>query len=85
MSKFLDDHRIAASRMTWCGLSGVIMDMENELLELKPYLKKKEIKSHTAVMLVYEKEKARRVVDQSQGTDYARLLFDDEEISTEYY
>lgn len=77
MAKYLDDHAIAAKQMDWCNLAGVIIDMEQELYELWPFYKPKEREKLAKVIHVYEREKAFRVAELSQGTDYAKFIFDE--------
>ena len=81
MAKYLEDHRIVVKKMSWCDLAGTIIEMELEMLELAPYFNKREAAKRQKVLEIYEKEKAYRVASQSQGTDYAKFLFDDDDLS----
>jgi hypothetical protein len=55
------NHRIVASEMTWDDLASIIIDLELEKQELRPFLKKIELKTYDQLLVIYQKEKVTRV------------------------
>lgn len=61
--KDIQDHKVVASKMNWDELAETIMGLESEVVELKQYLKKNEIKKYHILIEIYETEKAQRLAE----------------------
>lgn len=83
--KVIEDHAKVALGMDWNTLAETIIDMELEFYELKPYMTAEEISEREQVIVIYEFIKAQVVAAISKGTDYARLIFEEDDLSDEYY
>ena len=55
--KEIEDHKIVATKMDWCELASIIIDLEMEMKEFLTCLKKSEIKKYDTLIDIYETEK----------------------------
>lgn len=65
--KELQDHIEVVSQMEWDDLAISIIKMEQEIFELEEHMTKAELKKYHKLLKIYEKEKEKRVEDQSTG------------------
>ena len=84
-SKTMEDHKLVAFKLDWDSLAAIIIDMEMELHELKPYMSTTDKARLEQVIEIYELAKARLVAVKSKGTDYAKFFFGDDGSSDGYY
>lgn len=73
-----EDHTIVAMSLDWCDLAAIIIELELELYELKPYMTKEEVAHREGVIWIYEVVKARAVAAHSRGIEYVRQVIDKE-------
>lgn len=56
-----EDYKYVAAELDYDDLVGTIMGLETELMHLKQYLKKDEIKDYETIISIHEAEKALRL------------------------
>lgn len=90
LEKERDDHIIVATGLDWCELTHVLIELQQEFYELKPYMTSDEILYRRSIIYIYEIVKGRMVAGHSRGPEYLKQvvdkeLFGDEVLSDEYY